>query len=115
MNKFDDFFKSTPPDQLNKNILNSIEAELKKNRQQQQRRKLITYLLPALSAAAASFFAFKIFTTNSNDTNFISDLEVEEVISDLIENTEAFEMTEDLALIENLEELELAEEHDWEG
>lgn len=115
MNKFDDFFKSTPPDQLNKNILISIEAELKKTRQQQQRRKLITYFIPALSAATASFFAFKIFTSDSNDKNFLSNLETEEVLSDLIESTEAFEMTEELALIENLEELELAEEQDWEG
>ncbi|MBY0554543.1 hypothetical protein K2P97_08440 [bacterium] len=115
MNKFDDFFKSSSPAQLNKSILNNIESELRKNRQQQIRQNFITYFIPALTALTASFFAFKIFTSNSTDKNFISGSEAEEVLSDLIENTEAFEITEDLALIENLEELELAEEQDWEG
>lgn len=115
MSQFDDFFKSNPPDQFNKNILNNIEAELKINRQNQQRRKFITYFIPALSAAAASFFAFKIFTTSSNDINLIENSETSEILADLIEHNEAYEMTEELALIESLEELELAEEQDWEG
>ncbi len=115
MSKFDNFFKSNPPEQLNTKILEMANAELKLNKKHLLRRKIISFLLPTLAATTATFFIFKLNYSSSTDKNFVYTSDNQDVLSVLIEDAESLEIVEDLVLIENIEELELIEDQDWEG
>lgn len=124
MSKFDSFFDSPSNKELNDKILKKVEVELQINKQRDLRKKLMMFLVPALSAAMASFFAFKITTREKSLISHTPDQDLADLggdgsqldmISSLIDDSESFEIVDELSLLENLDELEQINDGDLEG
>ena len=125
MSKFDSFFESPSNKDLNNTILKKVEVELQINKQRELKKKLMMFLVPALSAVMASYFAFKISTREKSLISQTPEADVAdigaddagqlELISSLMDDTDSLEIADDLSLLENLDELELLDDKDMEG
>ena len=104
MSKYDPFFSSPVDPELNKKILLSAQDELDFNRTIYNRKKWLSFLAP-LTAALASFFAFKLVKTNKFD-DVLNEPEQIDLVATLMEHEEVMDILQELQWLEDLDVIE---------